>query len=176
MKTHKLFPVWQFQREAAYLTTQAHHGHRLTHTNGWCYQFQATAALPGVVTIDYQPRDQLADYRQLLEDAGWQWLTCTPALGGYWTYWYHPDPQAVLYTDATSTRDLFHRIRQRWTFLWLLLVALQVAPVLSSWSSWPALLRWGDALLNLVVLGLNAWNFWRLTQHMHGPASGLHAS
>lgn len=128
LKKHKIFTVWQADKEARYMTQMIHQGNVLVRTTGVTKTFETTAPRPGTVQLDYQLDADVDDYLAITREAGWELLTDYPILNGKWLYLYHPDEHARLYSDNQTKIELLQRLRNRWTIfgLFCLIIALAI--------------------------------------------------
>ncbi|WP_164511975.1 DUF2812 domain-containing protein [Lacticaseibacillus daqingensis] len=172
MRKIRLFWVWQSDQEAAFLTQLAHQGWRLTRRRGLVYHFAAETPLAGRVALDYQPKAALPEYEALMADAGWTLWQRSPAFGGSWLYWYHPDQAARIYSDAASQIDLLQRMRRVWTGFGALMLVLEAYFLIVLLNTAPTPLRVGFLVGCIVVLaGLYGYNAWALTRRIQRLAA-----
>ncbi|WDF82575.1 DUF2812 domain-containing protein [Lacticaseibacillus pabuli] len=115
MRVRKHFTIWQTDQLAAYLTRMAHQGQRLTNVSRFhTYTFTSVQPLPGTVQVDFRADTIDDEYVNLMTDAGWQLLATRQFGFSNWSYWYHPNPDAKIYSDQSSTLEFLKRIRRRW--------------------------------------------------------------
>ncbi|WP_165444425.1 DUF2812 domain-containing protein [Lactiplantibacillus mudanjiangensis] len=161
LKTHKLFLIWQSDKEAQYLTDMLHQGYKLRKARFITQTFEKTQSTDGTIQLDYQTDSDLTDYLAIAKAAGWELLTTYPALQGKWLYLYHPDVQAQLYTDQQSRIDLFTRIRNHWTAFGVLMILLLIGP---SFMNQMTLSR---SIAPMILIIAYLYNFVNLTYRIH---------
>ncbi|VDG20466.1 DUF2812 domain-containing protein [Lactiplantibacillus mudanjiangensis] len=150
-----LFPVWQFEREAQYLTSMLQQGLKIIDTTTFVINFENFAPQSGIIRLDYQLNTDMDDYLHLTQANGWQLLTTLPALNGRWLYLYNADSQAQLYSDNYSKIDLLIRLRRRWTLIALAAILFSSYMAILgdsvSFASWPIGLIFMLYLINFLA-------------------------
>jgi hypothetical protein len=167
---YKLHFVWQDEKEERWLRDMARDGLHMVKAYPWCrYVFRRGAPADVAYRLDYAPPSGASQhYRQLFQDAGWEHaLSCM-----HWEYWRKPvaadgrDPE--IFTDGASKADKLRRVRT-------MLVAVALPSLTVIWAN-PAYWRLsqtmsmgsrvGVAAIAVVLLGLYAWGFARISQRI----------
>lgn len=105
----KWFFVWQAAEHGAWLQQQAAQGLQLRSVNALgIHRFERGAAADMVYRWDIPPGPDLAAYRQLYRDAGWEQV----AVVAGWCLWRkaaRPGQVVEIYTDQASLRRMYQR-------------------------------------------------------------------
>lgn len=153
---YRVFWAWQEEAEIRWLEQMALEGWALAGVKGIRYTFVQTAPQRVVYRLDFQtgPTERSDEYRELLEEAGWEWVTRQ----GNWIYLRRPfDAQGVpeLYTDNAS-RLARYRSQLRVLVIALLppLYLLGIYPLIFGWmkSGWGRFLQAAALLLTVVLV------------------------
>jgi len=146
----RVFWAWQEDQEAEWLQRMALDGWSLKSIRGVRYTFERTAAKRMLYRLDFKvvPNEELAEYLQLYQDAGWEYVTRF----GNWFYFRRPadtTAQTELYTDNAS-----RLARYRSQLRVMILAGLPL--LLLGGAVYPLLIRsyegWGIRLLYVFIL------------------------
>lgn len=119
----RYFFAWQEEKEKAFLENMAKDGYFLTETNTGKYIFNKSEPADVVYEIDFMGQDfeDVAEYLQIYEDAGWQMV----ADKGSWFYFCRErskDMNNSLFNDNTSKLEKYRRLLGYMASLWLITV------------------------------------------------------
>lgn len=142
----RYFGAWEAEKEERWLNQMALQGWLLTDVTSMLYRFRRIKPKNWAYQLDFieLSGDELLDYQQLFEDAGWEYITNL-------THWHYfradgdTNPQRI-HTDVQSKINVFKRVRRM-----LLLAGL---PSLTSLWYFPMILfsgRAGDGIIPFLI-------------------------
>lgn len=108
----RYFGAWEAEKEERWLNQMALEGWLLTDVTSMVYRFRRVEPKNWVYQLDFMELtwDEVLDYQQLFEDAGWEYVTNL-------THWHYfradgdLNPQRI-HTDTQSKIRVFKRVRR----------------------------------------------------------------
>lgn len=122
----RIFLLHQHEKEEAFLNKMHLEGWQLKGVSLWKYTFEPCVSKAYSYQLEFvDNKDNVDDYHQLFEDAGWEEITSTPNSRGRWFYFRKPVKNGnfeKIFSDQQSKLDMIKQVTKNYVILLIILL------------------------------------------------------